>query len=140
MSVNSSWQLKIKELFIYSLLIGIGLSVGLAAKYSWDWYHTPPQYIKQNTSAHFTNTAEKVVIYTTQWCPFCKEAKKYLVANNIAFTERDIEKGDEQVKALYQSIGYKGIPKIIIGDVIINGFNRPILKAELEKNQLLSAD
>jgi len=137
MSKSSFWQSKIKDIFNYTLLVGMGLGVGLGTKYSWDWYNTAPEYIELDTTAHFINVSEKIVIYTTQWCLYCTKAKEYLTANDIAFTERDIEKGNKENDVLFQSIGYSGIPKIVIGNVIINGFNQPILKKELEKNQLI---
>ena len=128
---------KIKEVLTYGMIIAVGLGIGLGAKEAWAWYNKVPAYIEINTSAHFANVDEKVIIYSTQWCPYCKRAKEYLVSNNISFFERDIESGDKIINQLYGSIGSEGIPKIVIGDKIINGFNTAVLRQELEKQKLL---
>jgi len=129
---------KIKNSVQVIALIAFGLAIGIGAQKAYGWYMAPPAYITVDASAHFENTAESVVIYTTSWCPFCKKAKAYLTANNIEFIERDIEQGDERIKKLYQSIGLKGVPKIVIGDKAINGFNLPLVEQELVAQKLMS--
>lgn len=128
---------KIKEVFSYGLILAAGLAIGLGVKEAWVWYNAPPPYIQTDTAAHFAGTHEKVVMYSTEWCPYCKKTRDFLTNNNIPFVERDIEKGDAHIDALYHSIGAQGIPQIVIGDKIITGFNLSVLKPELEKQQLL---
>lgn len=134
---NRRLQTKIRDTLAYAILISIGLGVGFGAKEAYAWYSTPAVYIETDTTAHFADTAQKVVMYTTQWCPYCKKAKQYLKDNQIAFEERDIEQGGEQVSALFQSIDAPGIPKIVVGDKVIIGFNQPVLQQELKQQQLL---
>ena len=122
-----------KNLLTFPLFIAIGLLIGWGAKYAWDWYQQPPALVKTDTSAHFSNVKEPVVIYTTHWCPYCNALKTHLIQRNIPFHDRDIESGDASITALYQSIGYPGIPKIVIADKVINGFHQSILDDELEK-------
>lgn len=137
MSKQSSFLTKIKEVISYALIIGVGLGIGLAGKSAWEWYNQVPAYIETDTREHFANVSNKVVVYTTQWCTFCKKTKAYLTENNVAFLERDIELGDANIDQLYQSIGSPGIPKIVIGNKIINGFNLNLIKQELGEQALL---
>lgn len=135
--MRTSFSNIIKNIFSYGFIVAVGLGAGLGVKYGLDWYNQVPGFVKVDTQAHFKNTEKKVVIYTTQWCPYCKKTKEYLKAHNVDFTERDIEQGDQSVDALFSSIGYPGIPKIVVGDVIINGFNASLIAQELKANHLL---
>ncbi len=134
---TSSFKSKIKDVATYAVLIGIGLGVGLGAKKAYTWYNEAPAYVETNTAVHFANTEQKVVIYGTQWCPFCTKAKAFLTDNNIPFVERDIEKDGQKVSALFDTIGTPGIPKIVIGNRILTGFNQAVLQQELKQQQLL---
>lgn len=57
----------------------------------------------------------QVIMYSTEWCGFCKKAKDYFRQKGIAFSERDIEKS-AQAKKEYQALGGGGIPLILVGN------------------------
>ena len=137
MSNNSGIKAKIQEVLTYGAILAVGLGIGIAVKEGWAWYNAPTPYVEINTAPHFANIDEKVVIYSTNWCQFCKQTRAYLEANNIPFEDRDIELGDEKIDELYRSIGVQGIPQVVIGNKVINGFNRELIQAELKKNNLL---
>ena len=73
---------------------------------------------------------KKVVIYTTQRCGYCKKAKAYMRANNIRFTEYDVETTSKG-KRDYQRMGGTGVPIIMVGTQRINGFNQSRLARAL---------
>lgn len=76
-----------------------------------------------STSFERTNAVtDKVLMYSAEWCGYCKKARKYFVANNIPFTEYDIEK-DPIGKRRYRQIGGKGVPVIVYKDQRMNGFS-----------------
>ena len=137
MSEQSSFADKIKEVLQYAIILVIGLGIGLGVKQAWVWYTTPPAFIETDTSAHFANVEEKVVLYSTAWCQFCKATRKFLEENNIAYEDRDIEKGNEHTDKLYASIGAKAIPQVVIGNKIISGFNEKLIREELKAQKLL---
>jgi glutaredoxin len=137
MSTQSSMMDKIKEVMQYAIILAVGLGIGIGAKEGWAWYNTPAAFVETDTSAHFANINEKVVVYSTSWCQFCKKTREYLIANNIPFEDRDIEKGDAAIDQLYQSIGAKAIPQIVVGNKIISGFNQVLLAQELKALKLL---
>ncbi len=66
--------------------------------------------------------SNKVSLYSTAWCGYCKKAKAYFKKNNIAYTEYDIEK-DMAAKKRYKKMGAKGVPVIIVGNKRMNGFS-----------------
>lgn len=69
-----------------------------------------------------------VVLYSTTWCGFCRKARNYLRANNIPFTEYDVEQS-EKGKRDYRKLNGRGVPILLIGDKRMNGFNVSRFKA-----------
>lgn len=126
-----------KSIAVGVLCIIGGLTIGSGGHMAYLWLTAPPDIISIERGKHFANTKEDIIIYVTQWCPYCKQLKAYLKDKNISYLERDIESSDENILALYNSIGSEGIPKIIIGDIAINGFNKAKLEEELIKLNLI---
>lgn len=72
--------------------------------------------------------SKTVIMYATSWCPYCQKAREYFAANNIHYTEYDIEK-DAQALKRYQALGGRGIPFILIDELRISGFDEKRLHA-----------
>lgn len=68
---------------------------------------------------------KQVTIYTLNYCPFCKKAKKILRENNIPFNEIDITAEEEtQTPIVAKKLEINGeitFPQIIIGEKRIGG-------------------
>ncbi len=68
-----------------------------------------------------------VVIYTVDYCPYCKKAEMLLNSKNIHYKKIDITKDeDEHRKKLgeyYDIEGRVTVPQIIIGGKRIGGFD-----------------
>ena len=64
----------------------------------------------------------EVVMYSTEWCGYCKKARKYFRSNNITFTEYDIEK-DAKANRRHKEMGARGVPVILVGKKRMNGFS-----------------
>ena len=47
---------------------------------------------------------KKVTMYSTSWCGYCKKARKYFDANNIAYVEYDIET-NQSARRAYDRLG-----------------------------------
>lgn len=73
----------------------------------------------------------KVEIYTTDWCPYCKQAVNFLKANNIPFTEYDIEKDPGALRRKNQLDSQPGVPFVIIDGKEIHGYNLNVYKEAL---------
>lgn len=65
---------------------------------------------------------KKVVMYSAEWCGYCKKAKNYFNKKGIAFTEYDIEK-NPTAKKRYKKMGATGVPVITVGKKRMNGFS-----------------
>lgn len=72
-----------------------------------------------------------VVLYATEWCGYCKMTRAFFAANDIRYTEYDIEKSSEAYKA-HRQLGGNGVPLIVVGDEVVNGWNERALRQLLQ--------
>ena len=56
----------------------------------------------------------KVTIYTSFWCPDCREAKRFLQQHSIAFEEIDIENTPGAADEVVKRTGKRAIPQFVI--------------------------
>lgn len=81
-----------------------------------------------------TQTNTKVVMYGTQWCPYCEKARKYFKNAGIPYVEYDVEKKPSRMRE-FKQLGGKGYPLILIGeDQKMHGFSESHFE-QLYKNQ-----
>lgn len=66
---------------------------------------------------------EKVKLYTTAWCGYCKKARAYLNARNIPFEDIDVETTDRGRRE-FREINGNGVPVIFVGDRRMNGYDQ----------------
>lgn len=77
-----------------------------------------------------------VVVYTTDWCPYCRRAKAFLADKKIPFQEVNLEGKWEELQALKQRTGMRTVPQIFIGGELIGGCDELLAldaRGELEK-------
>lgn len=84
---------------------------------------------------------KKVIIYSTDWCAFCKQAEKFLDQKGVEWVDYDIEKDKKANDELMSKIGgnFRGVPVIDVDGEIILGFDRPRLNAAMKKAGLATA-
>ena len=68
-----------------------------------------------------------VVLYATDWCGYCKAARQFFASNGIDYVEQDIEKSSEALSQ-HRKLGGNGVPLIVVGDDVINGYNEATLR------------
>ncbi len=56
----------------------------------------------------------KVVMYTTQTCPFCKMEKVYLNSKNIAYSEILVDENPDEAQKMIEISGQMGVPFTVI--------------------------
>lgn len=66
--------------------------------------------------------SKKVVIYTTNYCPYCHAAKRLLTAKKVAFSEINVEGDDVKRQWLIEKTGQRTVPQIFIDDKSFGGF------------------
>ncbi|MBX5469962.1 MAG: glutaredoxin family protein [Thermoleophilaceae bacterium] len=74
---------------------------------------------------------ETVILYTTEPCGFCRQAKALLDARGIEYEEINLAKSPEGRAALARRTGQLTFPQIVIGERSIGGF-RELLEADRE--------
>jgi len=66
---------------------------------------------------------KKVVVFTSNTCGYCHQAKDYLNEKNVEFEERNVSTDTAARKELI-SKGIMGVPVIYIEDEMIQGFDK----------------
>ncbi|WP_416421994.1 glutaredoxin 3 [Pseudomonas sp. App30] len=62
-----------------------------------------------------------VVVYSSDWCPYCMRAKALLESKGVAFEEIRVD-GQPQVRAaMAQKAGRTSVPQIWIGEQHVGG-------------------
>lgn len=60
---------------------------------------------------------ERVVMYTTAWCGFCRRLKRVLGHHGVEVEEVDIEAFPEHAETIEQLTGgYRTVPTVRVGD------------------------
>ena len=69
-----------------------------------------------------SDTEKRVVMYSTQWCGYCRKAREYFKDKKIRYKEKDIEKSS-RAKKEYDRLKGSGVPLIMVGKNKIQGFD-----------------
>lgn len=78
-----------------------------------------------------------VTVYSTTWCGFCHQAKKYFDSINVTYKDVDVEKDPKAAEEMVKKSGQMGVPVIEIGDTLIVGFDKPKIDHTLDAVGLL---
>ncbi|HYC08930.1 MAG TPA: glutaredoxin 3 [Steroidobacteraceae bacterium] len=63
----------------------------------------------------------KVLMYVTDWCPYCARARSLLASRGVAFEEIDIEAVEGARSEMEARSGRSSVPQIFIGDQHVGG-------------------
>ncbi|MEC8838764.1 MAG: glutaredoxin domain-containing protein [Candidatus Neomarinimicrobiota bacterium] len=64
-----------------------------------------------------------IIIYSTEWCVPCKNAKQLLDDKNVVYKEIDIEQNKISRDDLYDITGGRSVPQIMINEKVIGGYS-----------------
>ena len=62
-----------------------------------------------------------IVMYTTNWCPYCERARRLLRSKGASFEEIDVESASEKRAEMQSRSGRRTVPQIFIGDTHVGG-------------------
>ena len=101
------------------------------------------QYLKKSSSSVTEqkqglkkNSDIRVVMYMTEWCPYCRKAGKYIRSLGVNLIEYDIEKNKSREKEMKALNGGSGmVPLIYVEGIIIRGYVPEEIKAAVEKRK-----
>jgi glutaredoxin 3 len=72
-----------------------------------------------------------VIVYTTEPCGFCRQAKALLAARGVEYREVNLTKDPDGRADLVRRTGQMTFPQIVVGERSIGGF-RELLEADRE--------
>jgi glutaredoxin 3 len=65
----------------------------------------------------------RVTIYTTNFCPYCVQAKRLLGERTIAYDEIDVASDDDKrAEMMERAGGLRTVPQIFIDDEHVGGY------------------
>ncbi len=76
---------------------------------------------------------QKVVMFTSPGCGWCKRAKAFFQKHNVQYIAYDIKKSKEAYKK-FKALKGRGVPLILIGEKKIAGFNKKAISEALGLN------
>lgn len=71
---------------------------------------------------HGQQITTPVVMYSTQWCPYCRKAHAYFKRHQISYVDYDIEASAQNL-ANFRALNGRGVPLITVGDKRMQGFS-----------------
>jgi len=66
---------------------------------------------------------KKVVMYTTNTCPYCTMAKKLLDQKGLTYSEIRVDLDDDQREKMIALSGRRTVPQIFFDDTHIGGYD-----------------
>jgi glutaredoxin 3 len=66
-------------------------------------------------------TESRIVVYLTDWCPFCARARGLLERKGAKFETINIDERPEARDEMVQRSGRRTVPQIFIGDTHVGG-------------------
>jgi glutaredoxin len=76
----------------------------------------------------------RIELYTTSWCPYCRQARNFFQSRQIPFTEYDVEKDKDAALRKRQLDPRSGVPLAVINGQLVHGFSEPAYKKALGEN------
>ena len=73
-----------------------------------------------------------VVIYTTSWCPYCKQLRAFLDEHRIPYTDYDVEHSFSGGMGFWALRG-RGVPLVVVGADVIYGLDVGKMQASLRR-------
>ncbi|PAB58252.1 glutaredoxin family protein [Anaeromicrobium sediminis] len=70
---------------------------------------------------------KNVLVYSSDSCIYCKEAKEYLNSKGVDFEEKNVSK-DMTARKELMKMGFMSVPIIKVDDEVIQGFNKEKLE------------
>lgn len=88
--------------------------------------------IEGNYEAYYAGAPTRVVMYGTQSCPYCAKTREYFHEKKVVFVERDIQQ-DPAAARQFKELGGNAVPRVLIGDRLISGYNPSVFDDALER-------
>jgi glutaredoxin-like YruB-family protein len=104
------------------------------------YYPPPADQVQKKRKARKPTTSRrqnvgqnKVEIYTTTWCPYCKKATQFFKSKGIPYTTYNIETDKKAAARKKKLSGRSGVPFAVVNGQKIHGFSPKAYEAALKK-------
>ncbi len=79
----------------------------------------------------------KVIMYMTDWCPYCIKAREYIKSLGVQLIEYNIERDQSKARESMEKSGRRGVPVIDVEGILIPGYSPERIKSavEMRRNQ-----
>lgn len=74
----------------------------------------------------------KIIVYTTNSCPYCVMMKNFLDDQGISFKEVNVQRDQSAAKKLVETTGQMGVPQTEINGQWVMGFDPQAVTALLK--------
>ncbi|MBT3817357.1 MAG: glutaredoxin family protein [Candidatus Magasanikbacteria bacterium] len=74
-----------------------------------------------------------VIVYSTNTCPFCHQAKDYLTQKGVEFEDVNVAEDQARAEEMVKKSGQMGVPVLDINGEILVGFQPALIDKALEK-------
>lgn len=101
------------------LLLGMGYAWQQEDELRLAWRRAQPDY-----------QPPQVTLFATRWCGYCRQMREYFAAENIAYTELDVE-ASVNGRVGHERLGGGGVPVTLVGDVVVRGYDPEGVRAAL---------
>src|SRR5262249_1457313 len=78
--------------------------------------------------------SKSVVLYSTSWCPYCKQVRDILSRNAIKYTLMDATTAKVQA-IMRKRFGDTAVPRTVIGGVVVEGVDEERIKQLCRQDQ-----
>lgn len=76
--------------------------------------------------------SQKVTIYSTPTCPYCKQAKAFFDEHHVEYEDRNVATDTAARQEMVEKSHQMGVPVIVLGDELMVGFNKEALQKWLD--------
>ena len=66
-------------------------------------------------------TQPAVIVYVSNWCPYCQRAMQLLTSKNVVFSELNVEDDPKLREEMVARSNRRTVPQIFIGDKHVGG-------------------
>lgn len=130
--------MKFKGIVVVALfLVGGALLGSLLGPRLGTWLHPPaaarPPVETGDYTSYIQAAGTPVVMLSLSTCPYCKQAREYFVAHDIAYTDYVIDQSPDAMR-MFNELKEKGTPVIITRHHLMRGFYAAGIGAQLRQD------
>ena len=109
--------------------------------------HCPPGTTRINEKTYLTSKsaaysapAAPLTLYLVPGCDTCEQLKEFLNVRNVRYDEKDVSESIEMQDELKGVAGELQVPTLLIGDKVLQGYNRSALLQSLTESGYIAQE